>query len=305
MHWNWVTSIHQVHVVEALDAVQVALMDGIDPHPARLSERLRAAAFPDHDLHRARRQRRRSAAPLIACRVPQVVQMAVARCRPGVRSGGRRTDGKRGRRACAWPDRTACRGAASSSASSPMPACWSSGAGTVERGVSRRSAISPVVRCCCNRRVIWARDKPATLARKRRSTALVGLATPQGVVEPAHGFRRERVGVRRRVCDVGRSDLLAEVRRGIPEPDPGSAPPGACRVSRSCRTMILDAGPRSGSCVVGNNSGVQAHVSLAETVVALEGTHDVPIRASGDSAPSFIFSTSSFSVLKSGGFVAD
>ena len=69
--------IHQVHVVEALDAVQVALMDGIDPHPARLSERLRAAAFPDRDLHRARRQRRRSAAPLIACRVPQVVQMAV------------------------------------------------------------------------------------------------------------------------------------------------------------------------------------------------------------------------------------
>ena len=69
--------IHQVHVVEALDAVQVALMDGIDPHPARLSERLRAAAVPDRDLHRARRQRRRSAAPLIACRVPQVVQMAV------------------------------------------------------------------------------------------------------------------------------------------------------------------------------------------------------------------------------------
>ena len=58
--------IHQVHVVEALDAVQVALMDGIDPHPAGLSERLRAAAFPDRDLHRARRQRRRPAAPLIA-----------------------------------------------------------------------------------------------------------------------------------------------------------------------------------------------------------------------------------------------
>ena len=52
-------------------------MDGIDPHVAGLSERLRAAAFPDGDLHRARRRRHRPAAPLIARRASQVIQVAV------------------------------------------------------------------------------------------------------------------------------------------------------------------------------------------------------------------------------------
>ena len=53
---------------QALDAVQIALMDRIDPDPAGPSERLRAAAFPNRDLRRAGRLRDRPAAPGIAAR---------------------------------------------------------------------------------------------------------------------------------------------------------------------------------------------------------------------------------------------
>ena len=55
--------VHQVQVVEALDAVAIALMDRIDPHLAGPSERPRAAAFSNRDLRRAGRLRYRPAAP--------------------------------------------------------------------------------------------------------------------------------------------------------------------------------------------------------------------------------------------------
>ena len=69
--------IHQVQVVQALDPVQVALMDRIDSHVAGLPERLRPAAFPNRYLHGARGGRDRPAAPLVGDGVPQVVQVAV------------------------------------------------------------------------------------------------------------------------------------------------------------------------------------------------------------------------------------
>ena len=68
--------VHQIQMVEALDAVQVALTDRIDPDPAGPSERLRAAAFPNRDLRRAGRLRDRPAAPGIGRRASQVVQVA-------------------------------------------------------------------------------------------------------------------------------------------------------------------------------------------------------------------------------------
>ena len=57
-------------------------------------------------------------------------------------------------------------------------------------------------------------------------------------------------------------------RRGVPEPDPGSAG-GACRVSLSSSDDPRPGSP-SGSSVVGN-SPVQAHLSLEETRVSLRG----------------------------------
>ena len=60
MNWNCGDLVDQVHVVQALDAVEVALMDRVDPHPAGLSERLREAAFSDGHLYPARRSKRES-----------------------------------------------------------------------------------------------------------------------------------------------------------------------------------------------------------------------------------------------------
>ena len=59
MNWN------AVQVVQAFDAVQVALMDRVDPYVAGLSQRLRPAAFPNRYVHGARREGDRPAAPLI------------------------------------------------------------------------------------------------------------------------------------------------------------------------------------------------------------------------------------------------
>ena len=69
--------IDEVQVVQALEAIAVALMNRIDSHVTGLSERLRPAPFADRHLHRARRDRCRPASPLIGRRVPQVVQVAV------------------------------------------------------------------------------------------------------------------------------------------------------------------------------------------------------------------------------------
>ncbi len=76
---------------QALDAVQIALMDRIDPDPAGPSERLRAAAFPNRDLRRAGRLRDRPAAPGIAARggTPRRTESGEA----GVFWGGSRLSG--------------------------------------------------------------------------------------------------------------------------------------------------------------------------------------------------------------------
>ena len=97
------------------------------------------------------------------------------------------------------------------------------------------------------------------LGQKAVQQTLVGLR-PQGVLEPLYGLHHERVGVGPGFAVEGRSPGS---RRGIPEPDPGSAG-GACRVSRSSSDdPRLDA--PSGSSVVGNKPPVQAHLSLEET----------------------------------------
>ena len=63
--------------MEALDAVEVALVDGIDPQVARLSGGPGPAALADGDVHGAGRRGHRPAAALIAGRVAQVVEMSV------------------------------------------------------------------------------------------------------------------------------------------------------------------------------------------------------------------------------------
>ena len=69
--------VDEVEVVEALDAVEVSLVDGIDPQVAGLSEGLGPAPLADGDVHGAGRRGHRPAAALIAGRVAQVVEVSV------------------------------------------------------------------------------------------------------------------------------------------------------------------------------------------------------------------------------------
>ena len=158
MNWNWVTSSTKFRLVQALDPVQVALMDRIDSHVAGLPERLRPAAFPNRYLHGARGGRDRPAAPLVGDGVPQVVQVAVgdggqafeAGVTEAVEGAGAELPGGRAGEPCRGARRVRraarCR--------------WGcSGGGTVAGGAPRRSMTSPVVRYWRSRRVTWARDR--------------------------------------------------------------------------------------------------------------------------------------------------
>ena len=69
--------VDEVEVVEALDAVEVSLVDRIDPQVAGLSEGLGPAPLADGDVHGAGRRGHRPAAALIAGRVAQVVEVSV------------------------------------------------------------------------------------------------------------------------------------------------------------------------------------------------------------------------------------
>ena len=69
--------VDEVEVVEALDAVEVSLVDGIDPQVAGLSEGLGPAPLADGDVHGAGRRGHRPAPALIAGRVAQVVEVSV------------------------------------------------------------------------------------------------------------------------------------------------------------------------------------------------------------------------------------
>ena len=69
--------VDEVEVVEALDAVEVSLVDRIDPQVAGLSEGLGPAPLADGDVHGAGRRGHRPAPALIAGRVAQVVEVSV------------------------------------------------------------------------------------------------------------------------------------------------------------------------------------------------------------------------------------
>ena len=69
--------VHQVHVVQAFQVIQIGLVDGIDPDIAGAPERRRPTALANGDLDWARPGGGGSAAPLIRGRVPQVVEVAV------------------------------------------------------------------------------------------------------------------------------------------------------------------------------------------------------------------------------------
>ena len=103
--------VHQVHVVQAFQVIQIGLVDGIDPDIAGAPETASADG--------ARQWR-----PGLGASGWRWFRGAVDtwssaagcrggrwRCRPGVRTGGRQSDGRRAHRACAWPARTRCRGA--------------------------------------------------------------------------------------------------------------------------------------------------------------------------------------------------
>ena len=68
--------VHQVHVVQAFQVIQIGLVDGIDPDIAGAPERRRPTARANGDLDWARPGGGGSAAPLIRGRVPQVVEVA-------------------------------------------------------------------------------------------------------------------------------------------------------------------------------------------------------------------------------------
>ena len=68
--------VHQVHVVQAFQVIQIGLVDGIDPDIAGAPERRRPTALANGDLDWARPGGGGSAAPLIRGRVPQVVEVA-------------------------------------------------------------------------------------------------------------------------------------------------------------------------------------------------------------------------------------
>ena len=102
--------VDEVEVVEALDAVEVSLVDGIDPQVAGLSEGLGPAPLADGDVHGSGSARASSRAGVDSWSSGAGCRGVRWRWRRGARSGGRRTAARPGRRACGWPDRRGCRG---------------------------------------------------------------------------------------------------------------------------------------------------------------------------------------------------
>ena len=157
--------VDEVEVVEVLDAVEVSLVDGIDPQVAGLSEGLGPAPLADGDVHGAGRRGHRPAPALIAGRVAQVVEVSVG-------DGGEALEAAVAEQ-LQGPDAELAGGRTGEGAVEGIDfgeqpdvglgvAAWEGVPGR------RRSAMAPVVRCWCSRRVTCARERPVTLFRKRR-----------------------------------------------------------------------------------------------------------------------------------------
>ena len=244
-------------------------MDRIDPHPAGLSSGLRAAAFPDGDLHRARRRRRRPAAPGVRRRMPQVVQVAVGDAGQALEAGvaeqmkGARAEGARGRAGQRAVQRIGL---------GQQPDVGA-GVAAGERPPRSAAAVADLARgpMLAQQAGDLRPRQTRRLGQKAAQQALVGLAE-QGVVEPLQGLRHEGVGVgaalRLQVDPRAPGQELPNLSQGLQalRVESHDHPPMIRDPAPVQAHLSLETTPRSGSSVVGRDSGPQRRITCCTLV---------------------------------------